>query len=326
MLQFRFKQALVAITALMASVTIASSQQSVRYATDGYGMSATIVLASEKGYLKDEGIDPIIQTYAYGVDTIDAVLAGQADFGVVIGFPLLTRFGAGKLMSPSIIGEFVPGWHKLYTTNELKNEDQFKGKSFGVATGTAQEFVTRSYITKLGLDLEKDVTLVNFGDLFSIVGALKAGRLDAAWIWGEGVVTIKADPKFAFISDDSVVSDGATALLVTSKEFANSHHDLMVKTLKAMQRATEDVDADIGKAAAIVAKKLGADSKAVQRAIEQARYHLSLAARPVNAMKAKYEFLIKAGKIEAYDLSEYLDSSALAEAVPTAEIDASLRK
>jgi len=314
---------LVAVTSVF--LTVASANDTVRYATDGYGMSGTIVLASENGYLKDEGIDPIIQTYAYGVDTIDAVLAGQADFGVVIGFPLLTRFVAEKLIVPAVIGEFVPGWHKLYTTTELKNADKFKGKSFGVATGTAQEFVTRNYLTKIGLEVETDVKLVDFGDLFGIVGAMKSGRIDAAWIWGEGVNTIKEDSKFAFVTDDSVVSDGATALLVTSKEFASSNHELIVKTLRALHKSTADITSDADGAAVIIANKVGADSALVKRAIDQARYRVDLASGSVSAMRSKYEFLLNAGKIEAYDLAAQFDSTALAKAIPSAEIDAFLK-
>ncbi|MDE2793073.1 MAG: ABC transporter substrate-binding protein [Paracoccaceae bacterium] len=324
MLNTLTRRILAASIALVASAAIASAQTTVRYATDGYGMGSTIVLASEKGYLMDEGINPVIQTYAYGVDTIDAVLAGQADFGVVIGFPLLIRFQSGKLIAPSIIGNFVPGWHKLYTRTELMNADEFEGKSFAVATGTAQEFVTRNYIKLLGLDPETDVKLVDFGDLFSIVGALKSGRIDAAWVWGEGAKTMSEDANFAFISDDSIVSEGATALLVTTKEYASANHDAIVRTLKALQRATEDVAADSGAVATIVADKLGADSELVKRAIDQARYELSFTPSLVDNMRAQHEFLLNAGMIESYDLTPLLHSKALAEAIPSAEIDASL--
>lgn len=306
-------------------LTAANAQETVRYATDGDSMGATIILASEKGYLKEEGIDSIVQTFAYGMDTVDAVLAGQADFGVVIGFPLLTRFGADKLSAPAIIAQFPPGWHKLYSTVDLQDQSNFKGKSFGVATGTAQDFVTRSYLETLGLDLENDVTLVNFTDLFSIVGALKGGRLDAAWIWGEGVSVIGEDDKFAFISDDSIVSDGAAALLVSSKEFAAEHPDIVVKTLKALQKATIDVESDLSGSAAIVAKKIGGDTAKIERSIGGVEYELNYSTASVNTLRSQYQFLIDAGKMEAYDLDNYISGSLLAEAVPTADIDSSLK-
>lgn len=306
-------------------LTAAYAQETVRYATDGDSMGASIILASEKGYLKEEGIDSIVQTFAYGMDTVDAVLAGQADFGVVIGFPLLTRFGADKLSAPAIIAQFPPGWHKLYSTTDLQDQSNFKGKTFGVATGTAQDFVTRSYLETLGLDPEKDVTLVNFTDLFSIVGALKGGRLDAAWIWGEGVPVIDEDDKFAFISDDSIVSEGASALLVSSKDFAEEHPDLVVKTLKALQKATLDIESDLSGSATIVAKKIGADVTKIERSIGGVDYELNYSTESVATLRSQYQFLIDAEKMEAYDLGKYITGSLLAQAVPSAKVDPSLK-
>ena len=304
----------------------AQAEDTVRYATDGYGLGALIVVASENVYLKDEGINPVIQTYSYGVDTVDAVLAGQADFGVIMDFPILTRFSAGKLTSPAIIGEPLPGWHKLYAHAGLKTAEDFKGKSFGVATGTAQDFVTRRYLAQLGLDPDKDVKLISFADLFSIVGALKGGQLDAAWIWGEGVDAVKDDSKFAFLADDGVVTETSSALLVTTKEYDAAHHDIIVKTLKALQKGTDAIGADSAKAAEVVANKLGADVVKVKSAIDDNRYRLSFAAGPVASLKSKYEFLVNSGKIEAYDFAAQFSTKPLAEAVPGAEIDGSLKK
>jgi ABC-type nitrate/sulfonate/bicarbonate transport system substrate-binding protein len=311
--------------ALLGLTITAQADDTVRYATDGYGLGAIMVVAAENGYFKEQGINPIIQTYAYGVDTVDAVLAGQADFGVIMDLPLVTRFAAGKLISPAILGEPVPGFHKLYALAKLKKPEDYKGKSFGVATGTAQEFVTRAYLTGIGLDPDRDVKLVGFVDLFSIVGAMKAGRLDAAWIWGEGVDPIKADSKFAFIADDSVVHQTTSALLATSKAYATAHADIVVKTLKALKEASDFIAIDSGKATDIVAKKLGADPVKVKSAIDDNRYGLSFATAAVSSLKAKYDFLVKAGKIAAYDFPSQFDAKALATAVPGAEIDASLK-
>ena len=33
------------------------------------------IIAADKGFLQEEGIKPIVQTYSYGVDTVDAVVS-----------------------------------------------------------------------------------------------------------------------------------------------------------------------------------------------------------------------------------------------------------
>lgn len=306
--------------------TSAQADEKVRYATDGYSLGAIIVLAAEKGYFKEEGIDPIVQSYAYGVDTVDAVLAGQADFGIIMDMPLVSRLSSGKLVSPAIAGMPKAGFHKLYVESSIDVPAGLKGKTIGVAAGTAQEFVTRNYLIQNGLDPEKDVTVVNFTDLFSIVGAMKAGRLDAAWIWGEGVDAIKPDSNFKFIADDNIVNVGGSALLATSKVFATDHPELMVKSLKAMSKAADFINANMDEAADIVARKLGADTEKVKKAMSDNRYALNFAVKPMNNMRAKYEFLVKAGKVKPFDFNAEFSTAALKEAVPNAEIDDQLPK
>ncbi len=325
MLQLQINRALVALTVLIASVSVAGAQQTVRYATDGYGMGALAIIAAEKGYLKEEGIDPVIQTYSYGIDTVDAVLAGNADFGVVIGFPLLTRFTAGKIMSPAISAEPLPGWHKLYTKADLEIPSGLKGKDIGVATGTAQEFVTREHLKQNGLSADADVNMVGFTSLFEIVGAMKAGRLDAAWIWGEGVKTIDSDSNWKFVADDSIVSQSVTAPVVVLKDYYKDNKDLVVKTLRAYQKASQFMQNDLNGAAKLLADSVGGDEAQIKNIISQQRYGLTFGTSSMSSLKSKYEFLLAAGKIEPYDFLAQFDASALVEAVPDVEVDAMLK-
>ena len=309
----------------LAAATPGHAEDTIRYATDGYGMGALAIIASDKGFLKEEGINPVVQTYSYGVDTVDAVLAGNAEFGVIIDFPLLTRFAAGRLMSPSVIAEPLPGWHKLYTRADIDVPAGLKGKSIGVATGTAQEFVTRTHLTDNGLDPEKDVTLVGFSGLFEIVGAMKAGRVDAAWIWGEGVQTINADSKWKFIADDGIVNQSTSALLVTTKEYYAANKDKVVRSLKAFQKASEYLNANLDEATSQIAQTVGGDAEQIKNVVGQQRYGLSFGSSPVSSLKRKYDFLVDAGKIEPYEFKAQFDTTALEEAVPGVEVDPALK-
>jgi NitT/TauT family transport system substrate-binding protein len=321
----RISPALLGLLGLFGTALPLVANETVRYATDGYGLGGIIFVASEEGFFKDQGIDPVIETYGSGVDTVDAVLMGNADFGVIIDLPLLTRFDAGKLVSPAIIGTPEPGYHKLYSRTGMNTANGFRGKTFGVATGTAQEFLSRTYLAQLGLDPDKDVRLLGFSDLFSIVGAMKSGSVDAAWIWGEGVAPISSDNRFAFLSDDSVVHQDTSALLATSRAYAGSRPELVVRTLKALDRASSFIAVEPEQAAEVVAAKVGADVGAVKLGIVGSRYRVAFAHGPVESLHAKYDFLLRQGKINAYDFASQFDVKALSEALPNAEIDPSLR-
>jgi NitT/TauT family transport system substrate-binding protein len=228
-------------------------------------------------------------------------------------------------MSPAIIAEPLPGWHKLYVKSDLDIPAGLKGKNIGVATGTAQEFVTREYLKQNGLSPDDDVNMVGFTSLFEIVGAMKAGRLDAAWIWGEGVKTIGDDSSWKFIADDSVVSQSVTAPLVVLKDYYRDHKDLVVKTLRAYQKAAVDMQGDLDGAAKLLADAVGGDEAQIKNVISQQRYGLTFGPAAMSSLKSKYDFLVAAGKIEPYDFRAQFDASALIEAVPGVEVDDMLK-
>lgn len=309
-------------TALIGLSTAASAEDTVRYATDGYGLGALVIIAAEKGYLAEEDIKPVVQYFAAGVDTVDSVLAGQADFGVIMDVPLLTRFASGKLISPAVIGVPVPGWHKLFVSADMKAPADYKGKKYGVVAGTAQEFITRQHLRQMGVNPETEADLVSFGAVFDIVGAMKAGRIDGGWIWGEGVEVMDADSSYQFVGDDSVVEQTSSALLVTSREFDENNRDIVERTLRALQKSADMIDDDLAGAAAVVAGATGGDEKLIENAIRDTQYAINFANGPVSSLKDKYDFFVDAGVIETpYDFAKQFDTMSISSAIPGAEID-----
>lgn len=311
--------ALSAGIAIGSATSAMAADTKVRYAVDGFVLGTLIRVAEAKGYLAEENIDPVMLTFSYGVDTVDAVLAGQADFGVIIDMPLLTRLRTDKLAVPTLIGTPNPGWHKLYVTQDYKTPEDLKGKKIAVATGSAQEFVTRTHLRDNGLNPDEDVEIVGLGSLFEIIGAMKAGRVDAAWIWGQGVEQISGDDRYRFEADDGIVNQKTTALLVVSKDFLANNRDAVVATLRALDKAAALVRADVGEAAAIVAKGIAGDATKVEPVIVGQNYSLSFEQSAMDSLKDKYEFLVAQGVIDPpYDYAGQFDLGVLKEAAPNA--------
>ncbi len=316
----------VGFSAAIVTITPASSAEvTARFAVDGFVLGTLIRVAEAKGYFEEENVDATLLTFSYGVDTVDAVLAGQADFGVIIDMPMLSRFTSGKLASPAVIGMPKPGWHKLYVKNDYASPSDLKGKKIAVATGTAQEFVTRVHLQDNGVDPDSDVDFVGLASLFEIVGAMKANRVDAAWIWGQGVEQMADSKDFRFEVDDSVVNQSTVALLVVSKDYLAGNRDTVLATLRALAKAGAVVKNDLDEAARIVAEGVAGDAGKIKPVIEGQRYALSFEESAMASLKAKYDFLVDQGVIDQpYDFADQFDLEVLREAVPDANIVESL--
>ncbi len=312
--------ALGAALAVAVAAPAAAADAKARFAVDGFVLGTLIRVAEAKGYLAEENIEPVMLTFSYGVDTVDAVLAGQADFGVIIDMPLLSRLSSGKLSVPALIGTPNPGWHKLYVTQDYSTPDDLRGKKIAIAPGSAQEFVTRTHLRDNGINPDEDVELVGLGSLFEIIGAMKAGRIDAAWIWGQGVEQISGDDRYRFEADDSIVNQKTTALLVVSKDYLANNRDAVVATLRALDKAGAVVKNNIGEAADIVAKGIAGDATKVKPVIMGQNYALSFEESAMDSLKDKYDFLVDRGVIDPpYDYAAQFDLGVLKEAAPNAQ-------
>lgn len=110
-----------------------------------------------------------------------AMIAGEIQM-CVYSASLLTPArlqGADVVMLLSFLHKPI---YRLVVKPEIRTVADLKGKRFGVTRfGTVSDWTTRLLLAKLGLDAEKDVTLIQTGDVPIMVNALSAGKtIDAA--------------------------------------------------------------------------------------------------------------------------------------------------
>ena len=70
----------------------------VRVGTDTMQLAYAQVIAKEKGFYEENGLDVEITTYAAGIETINAIVTGAADIGGAYDFALCTRLIPGSIV------------------------------------------------------------------------------------------------------------------------------------------------------------------------------------------------------------------------------------
>ena len=263
-----------AVTLTAASVARSAELQTVRIGVDPYTTGAQMWVALDKGYFKDNGIDANITTYATGVETLDGLLTGRTDMGVGLDFPTALRMQSRQLTILASIFKSAPGWHKLAVSEAIKAPADLAGKKLGIATGTAQHLVTVKYLENNGIAASK-VTLVPFSSLIEIVASQKAGRLDAAFVWADGIKQA-TDSGFHILADDSEAKLNQRAYVSANSAFAKKNAKAVESVLKAMEAATKFINEDKEAAATIIAAHTKAPKESVVKLLQLNKFQLEL--------------------------------------------------
>lgn len=145
-------------------IDTAKVKKSLTVAVDNpyYLFHEDILVAQEKGYFKEVGIDKVkIVTVE---DPLPALIGGSVDFA---NYDTDTAIAAGvkakanlQYLSPYLGGEA----NILGVSKDIKTADDLKGKTItGGQFGSRNDFLMRKLLTDNGIDPDKDVKLVSTG-------------------------------------------------------------------------------------------------------------------------------------------------------------------
>ena len=152
----------------------------LRISYSGTTTSNALLWVTKEARLFDKnGIEAEI-LYLAGSLGQTALIAGETQFAVYTGL-LMTPSrlqGADVTMIAGFLNYLVS---RLVVRAEIKTAADLKGKRLGVTRfGTASDFATRLIVSKLGLNPNTDVVILQIGDTPTRVAALMAKTVDGA--------------------------------------------------------------------------------------------------------------------------------------------------
>lgn len=142
------------------------------------GPNSGFMLADERGYYEEVGLDVEIQEGQGSATTASVVAQGNSEFGYADGpaaMQVMSQGGDLVIIAP-VLQTNGFSIMSLEETGILNVED-LVGKSVGVQPGTAQSNLFNAVLAANGVDLS-DVEIVNI-DPSALVGSLLEGRVDA---------------------------------------------------------------------------------------------------------------------------------------------------
>jgi NitT/TauT family transport system substrate-binding protein len=238
----------------LEKVLITHSSDSVSIAPLLYGI--------DRGLYRQEGIDLTfrilrgelaVSSIVSGKDVDYLYGAGTAFFAGVRGLPM-------KVFSY----DFKSVLFYLMGSPRIQSGQDLKGKKIAVAslsgTGAA---AARASLKALGVDADRDVTMIVIGAASVRMAAMDSGSVEAAIMPVPWNIRMKQKGFKELIFAGKVMSQPLTGL-ATSKEKAEKNPEQLKKMLRGFMRTMGAVKQDKAGVAGFISKKFGLDSTAAE--------------------------------------------------------------
>lgn len=219
------------------TLTLAAAQNSLG--------SLPLVVAEQKGFFADEGLDVKTVAFKGGAPAVQALVGGS------VAACICAADHAVRLQNRNLGGRVLVALteHHGYGLVALadkpaKQLSDLQGKTVGITSpGSLTDNTLRYYIGKQGLSADKDFRLVGIGTGGPMRAALESGAVEAGMLTTPDVQAALADKRFKLIQDFRSLQYPALDLVVVDR-WLNENHDDAQRLARAVIKAEQVIQTD----------------------------------------------------------------------------------
>jgi NitT/TauT family transport system substrate-binding protein len=141
---------------------------------------APLWVTHERGFFRKYGLDAQLVFIESGSTTVESLVSKNVSFAQMAGAGVLqSRLrGSDVVMIAGVINTLT---FKFYVDKSIKQPDQLKGKTVAVTrSGSSTDFALRYALEKYGLRPEKDVAILEVGNMPAMIVSLQSGKIQGA--------------------------------------------------------------------------------------------------------------------------------------------------
>jgi ABC-type nitrate/sulfonate/bicarbonate transport system substrate-binding protein len=264
------KRFIIVITCcIIASLVGPSARaESVRVGVSGLSAEFTPVwAANDRGIFKKHGFDTEVIVMQGGTQLAQAIIGGSVPFGVMGGAYLTAAVrGADLIMIATHMDKFP---YSLIVKPSIKRTEDLKGSRLAISRfGSASDAGLRVSLQKLGLNPDRDVTILQVGGQTSRFAALKAGTVDGTVVIPPLSGAAQRLGYSAIINMTKMGIPYPQEGVVVSRQLLATRRDVVMRFLKAYLEGVRELKTDKEFAIAIMAKYLRMDPRKDREALE----------------------------------------------------------
>jgi NitT/TauT family transport system substrate-binding protein len=198
--------------------------------------AAPIYLARDLGYWAAEGIDGEIIYVAGAATPAQALVAGEVDFVGGAGASTVPPSLAGA--SLTVIAVHMNTFPFTIMSPTLQSMDELKDKRLGITRrGAASDFAARYALRHVGLQADRDVTLVPLEGTPELVTGLAVGAADAGLLTELGIVQTRRLGYHELLNVASLGVEYSQTGLDTTTRLVTERPDFVRRVVRGWSRA-----------------------------------------------------------------------------------------
>lgn len=289
--------------------------------------SAPLEIAFENGYFREEGLDVTPKYKDVGWQALKDVLEDRADIATVAETPVVYAALDKRKYTQTDRGDFVIIAEMIAsqgTEGGLARKDRgvlapanLRGKTIGLPSGgTTADFVLDSFLAHHRLR-GSEVKIVRM-EVTALGSALETGEVDAVFFWEPHLKRWR--DKLGANGVSLAPASGYTTswLLVAMKDFAAKRSDLLVRFLRAVERAERFIRQHPDQTLDILAKQ-GVHTRDLLAELKSNEFSLSLNQALLSVLEYEARWMIRnnlSDKTGMPDFLELIDTEPLAKVKP----------
>ena len=211
-----------------------------------YAEHAPFFLGKERGYFEKEGIDLDIQEGRGSVPTVQAVAAGTATFGYADFASILRAADKGApVMVVGVLLQKSPMAFIALSEKNIRTPQDLRGRSLALTPGDSLSQILPLVLGKVGMK-ESDLTIIagdNRAKLNAVINAQADAMLGYSMDQNLRIAAATHKPVAVLPFADYGVNL-ASSSIVTAKDTADKHADLVARFMRAATRAVVDAEKD----------------------------------------------------------------------------------
>jgi NitT/TauT family transport system substrate-binding protein len=172
--------ALLVFLAFSARAAAQDNRITLGLTTRNGSTSLPFVIAEEKGFFKNEGLNVVIVIMQNQV-VVNGVVTRNVDYGGT--FSNFVGAALSGLPVRIVMSAMDGSDHYLVTSSSIKKVEDLKGKTFGISSfGGTPHSEAIMILRKYGMNPEKDVTFLQIGGSATRYAALETGSVQAVML------------------------------------------------------------------------------------------------------------------------------------------------